>query len=528
MDLRFYMSLFLRRLHWVLLLTVLGSVVGITLARSLPTVYVARAKLVVESEQIPGELAASTVDVQATEQLSIIQQRILARDTLVEMANRLQVYAPKPGETAERLDADELVEDMRSRIGIVTTGGAVARGPIQATLVDVSFEAPDSALASAVANDIVTLILKTDVEMRTGTARQTLEFFEQDVARLDKELSERSAAILKFKEANAESLPDSLDFRRSQQAAAQERLLAMQRVSDELQDRRDRLVRVHDATGAAEINPLPQQSAEERQLNELRNQQTTQLAVLSPENPKIKLLASQIAALETIVDGQKSEGQVDEEGRILSVYEVQLADMDGQLDYMASQRKQIEVVMAALQASIEATPGNAITLDTLQRDYDNSRMQYDQAVANKARAETGDTIEALSKGQRITVIEQAVAPQDPDRPNRPLIAAGGIAGGLALGLALVMLLEVLNRGIRRPDELTTRLGITAFTTLPYMETTGEVRLRRLRKTAVLVAVLGVMLGLLWAVNGYYMPLDLLLDRVVKQISLAAVLPLTLA
>ena len=528
MDLRFYMSLFLRRLHWVLLLTVLGSVVGITLARSLPTVYVARAKLVVESEQIPGDLAASTVDVQATEQLSIIQQRILARDTLVEMANRLKIYAPQPGETVERLDADELVEDMRSRIAILTTGGAVARGPTQATLVDVSFEAPSALMASAVANDIVTLILKTDVEMRTGTARQTLEFFEQDVARLDKELSERSAAILKFKEANAQSLPDSLDFRRSQQAAAQERLLAMQRVSDELQDRRDRLVRVHEATGAAEVNPLPQQTAEERQLNDLRNQQTTQLAVLSPENPKIKLLASQIAALEAIVDGQKSEGQVDEEGRILSAYEVQLADMDGQLEYMATQRKQIEDEMAALKASIEATPGNAITLDTLQRDYDNSRMQYDQAVANKARAETGDTIEALSKGQRVTVIEQAVAPQDPDRPNRPLIAAGGVVGGLALGLALVMLLEVLNRGIRRPDELTAKLGITAFATLPYMDTAGEVRLRRLRKAAILLAVLAAILALLWAVNQYYMPLDLLLDRVVKQISLAVELPLTSA
>ena len=64
------------------------------------------------------------------------------------------------------------------------------------------------------------------------------------------------------------------------------------------------------------------------------------------------------------------------------------------------------------KTSIEATPGNAITLDTLERDYANIRIQYDQAVANKARAETGDIIEALCKGQRISVIEQAVVPQD--------------------------------------------------------------------------------------------------------------------
>ena len=308
MDLRFYLSLFLRRLHWVVLLTLIGSVLGITLARTLPTVYVARAKLVVESEQIPGELAASTVEVQATEQLSIIQQRILARDTLLEMANRLQIYAPAPGEAAERPDADELVEDMRARIAIITSGGTVARGPAQATLVDVSFEAPTAVMASAVANDIVTLILKTDVEMRTGTARQTLEFFEQDVARLDKELSERSAAILKFKEANLEALPDSLEFRRTQQAAGQERILGLQRSMDEVQDRRDRLVRVHEVTGAGQDIPLVQQSPEERQLTELQNQLAASLAVLSPENPKVKLLKAQIAALEPIVALQQSQG----------------------------------------------------------------------------------------------------------------------------------------------------------------------------------------------------------------------------
>ncbi len=93
-DLKFYFSLFLRRLHYFLIVLTLGTVVGLTLAWMLPPVYVAEARLVVESEQIPDELAASTVQIAATEQLQIIQQRILTRDTLIEMANRLQIYAP--------------------------------------------------------------------------------------------------------------------------------------------------------------------------------------------------------------------------------------------------------------------------------------------------------------------------------------------------------------------------------------------------------------------------------------------------
>ena len=172
MDFRFYLSLFLRRLHWFIIVAVLVSGVGIALARYLPTVYIAQAMLVVESEQIPDNLAASTVQTQATEQLQIIQQRILTRDTLIDMANRLQIYAPASGKPAPPMDADKLVEDLRKRIKIITSGGTVAGTVAQATLVAVSFEAPTAALAASVTNDVVTQILKTDVEMRTGSARQ--------------------------------------------------------------------------------------------------------------------------------------------------------------------------------------------------------------------------------------------------------------------------------------------------------------------------------------------------------------------
>ena len=107
MDFRFYLSLFLRRIHYFLLLFVLGSAIGLTLARVLPPVYLAEARLLVESEQIPGNLAASTVQTQATEQLQIIQQRILTRDVLVEMANRLNIYADSKAGGKPPMEAGE-------------------------------------------------------------------------------------------------------------------------------------------------------------------------------------------------------------------------------------------------------------------------------------------------------------------------------------------------------------------------------------------------------------------------------------
>ena len=128
LDVAFYLALFLRRLPYFLIFVVAGTAIGVALALTLPPSYEAQARLVVESEQIPDELAASTVRTEASEQLQIIQQRILTRDTLLDMANRLNIYAGRgPG---ERLRPDQIVQDLRSRIRIRTTISGMVLGII--------------------------------------------------------------------------------------------------------------------------------------------------------------------------------------------------------------------------------------------------------------------------------------------------------------------------------------------------------------------------------------------------------------
>lgn len=518
MDFRFYLSLFMRRIHWFLLFVVIGSSVGLTLAKVLPAVYEARARLLVESEQIPTELAASTVQTEATEQIQIIRQRILTRNTLIEMANRFDIYPENKTQIA--ISPDKIVDDLRERIQIVMTGGRGprGRGPLQATLIDVSFSDENAQLSAKIANEVVTLILRQDSEMRTGIARQTLGFFEQEVARLDQELAQRGKIILEFKEEHQNALPDSLEFRRTQQAAYQERQLQLEREEAALKDRRERAVRLHDVigpNGASIIEP------EQHKLQELRNEMTSQLAVLAPENPRVKLLAAKIAAQEKIVTAKANQASSSQTGTPMSAYETQLAELAGQISFLADQKFQIQSNLDTLQVSIEATPGNSIAIDLLERDYANIRSQYDQAVVNKAHAETGDIIEALSKGQRISVIEQAVVPQEPERPNRPLIAAGGIGGGIFLGFAVVLLLELLNVSIRRPADLTSKLGITPLATLPYLQTRHEILRQRLKIALILAVLLLAIPAALLALHYYYMPLDDLINLIMQRVRGAA-------
>lgn len=393
-------------------------------------------------------------------------------------------------------------------------------------IVTVGFSAPTAPLTASVANQIVTAILEQNAALRRGAASETLEFFEDEVARLDRELARRSSEILAFREANLEALPDSLDFRRSQQAALQERLQQLDREEATLRDRRNRLVTIYETTGEVVASQQAPQSQSELELTQLRRELTLARNTLAEGNPRLRMLETRVSSMEEIVADEQAGQTTSETGARLSAYELQLADIDGQLDFLAEQKEQVRAEMERLQATIEATPSNAVRLETMQRDYAAVRSQYEEAVRNRARAETGDVIESLSKGQRITVIEQAVAPSGPESPNRKLIAAGGVAAGGALGLGLIVLLELLNTAVRRPADLQTQLKITPFGTIPLIRTPGEVRRRRAIILLAFVAVAIAVPAGLWYVQTEIMPLDLLLDRALDTLGVAGLPPLS--
>ncbi len=522
MDFKFYLAIFWRRFPYFLFLLCLGTAVGLTVALTQQRTYVAEARLIVESQQIPDDLAASTVRTDASEQLEIIQQRIFTRDNLMETANRLGVYDGVE-EAGNRRTTDEKIQDLRDRINIFTSGGSIVGGRATAIIVTVSFDAPSPFMAANFANEIVNLIVAENIEMRTAVSGQILDFFAQETDQLEAQLSRMRAEILAFQEANLEALPDSLDFRRSQQAAAQERLLELDRDKTQLRDRRDRLIELYEQTGEVGLVGLDARTAEEAELQDLEDQLARASAVLSDDNPRIGILRAQISALERIVAAQQAaEGTsaIDEDGTLLTPFELQLADIEGQIAFIDEQKELINETLATLATSIAATPGNALTLAALERNFDNVRAQYDRAVSNRATAEVGDTIEALSKGQRITVVEEAIPPTRPARPNRRRIVAMGIAAGFAMGFGFIALLEFLNSAVRRPAEIIEGLEITPIMTIPYIRTRGQIWRRRLFIPATIGAVLIGVPAALWYIDTNIQPLQPIVDDVLQRVGLA--------
>lgn len=479
-EIKFLLARFWRRFPTFLVIATLIASIGLAATFLIPAVYRAEAVLLVESPQIPDEMAPSTVQAAALEILQVLRARLITRANLVELARRFEIYSGLP-----RLDPDKLVEDMTERIIIDLPGTSEG-----AAFVTISFDAQTPELSATVTNALADSIIKDSINLRTANASQTLDFFQSEVNRLNDQLGELGARILQLKLQKKDALPDSLDFRRTRQTAIQERLRDVERQVAGLQDRRGRLVELYERTGTI-ATPDGSPTSQNARLRQLEEQLAQAKSVLSADNPKVRLLEAQIATIKRSemfnLSSDTSPGQP------LNSYELQLADIDGQIDFLTQEKTAVQTELAALQASIDATPGNAIELDVLQRDYDNIQIQYNNAVARLSEAATGDRIESLSKGQRISILEPAKAPSAAARPNRPLIAVASVLAAIATGLAAVFAVEALNRAILRPVDLEKALGITPIATIPFFQTRRETWRRRIT----LLLILGI-LGLVAA------------------------------
>src|SRR5690606_25127870 len=81
-DFGFYFSLFRRRLPVFVTVLALATLVFVAILTFMPASYQATARILVESPQIPTDLAKSTVPTGAAEQFQIIQEDVLSRQNL--------------------------------------------------------------------------------------------------------------------------------------------------------------------------------------------------------------------------------------------------------------------------------------------------------------------------------------------------------------------------------------------------------------------------------------------------------------
>jgi len=459
LDLRFYLSILLRRAPYILAIVVTASVIAVIVALAMPKVYRGVARVLVESPQIPVTLARSTVATDALDQLQIVREQAMTTDNLVALATKLNLYK----DSARPLSSEDIAKDMRSRMYLEEV---LLNASQAATVLNIGFEATDRDLAAKGANEIADFILSKNALQRTARAGETMQFFEREVERLKDELTGVEANILKFKNENKDTLPDSLEFRRTQQVSQQQALQMLEREEAELRSRRNTIVQLYETTGqVAKTGPL---TFEQQQLIDLNRALSEQLSIFSEESPTIQALRKRIASLQVGLRDKQTTDAGKDGKKAATEMDLQLSDIDERLDFITKAKEKANHDLAELGQTIAETPAKATLLTALERNRANIQVQYNAAVASLAEASTGEQIEVFSKGVRFSILEESKPPEDAIRPKRRNIAILGVAGGLGMGFGLMVLLELLNKTVRRPTDLVQKLQIQPIATIPFV------------------------------------------------------------
>jgi uncharacterized protein involved in exopolysaccharide biosynthesis len=194
----FYLQLLQRRWLYFLIPFVIIAPVGFILAKSLPAVYFADGKILVESQQIPTELVRPTVTSAAQERVQVIEQRTMTRDNLLAVADKFNLFPDK----RQFMSATDVVELMKKSIKIapVDTGLDFKVGSRTPTIIfSVGFEAANPQAAAQVANELITRILDEDLRDRNSRASDTTNFLAREVQKLQAESNAQESKIAQLK-----------------------------------------------------------------------------------------------------------------------------------------------------------------------------------------------------------------------------------------------------------------------------------------------------------------------------------------
>ena len=208
-----FVSFLLRRLKIIALVTLIGMALSLAYANSLPRLYTAASVLQVELPTL-NEGGSDQSSLGAAQMLQTIEQDLTTRDAMLTVINRHKLFADAPD-----LSQDRMAFLLRQAIvfqPITSTNAAnFGGGPaISALIISATWDDPD--LAARIANDFAQSLLDYSAAGSRDRARDTEDFFRDEVDRLGAEVAAIEAEQTAFKNANSDFLPEISAARREE------------------------------------------------------------------------------------------------------------------------------------------------------------------------------------------------------------------------------------------------------------------------------------------------------------------------
>jgi uncharacterized protein involved in exopolysaccharide biosynthesis len=154
--------------------------------------------------------------------------------------------------------------------------------------------------------------------------------------------------------------------------------------------------------------------------------------------------------------------------RLLAQYHEQNTAALLEAERLRGEEKKLKEEIIIYQRRIEDTPKLEQELTLLNRDYDLLRTTYQSLKDKKIQSQMAENFEKKHLGGQFKILDPAVYPEKPVRPDRNRILMIGALFGLVAGLGLAWFRESLDESFHSEEELEADLGLPLLATLPNL------------------------------------------------------------
>ena len=564
-----YGEMLKRRMPLALIIGLGLLLITVALTLGLPSVFKSRAVVLIEAQEIPQDLVRSLVTSFADQRIQVISQRVLTNNNLTSIITKYELYADQ----RKHDPIERVLEQMRKDISVAPISADVVDPKqgraVQATIAfELAYENKSPQLAQRVANEIVSLFLNENLKQRTETSKETLDFLTTESEKLRANVADLESKLSKFKQGNVEKLPELTNLnlemmnrteQEVSQVDSQMRSLDQQRVylESELAQQKPTTMLLSE-TGERILGPAdrlrvlesefvpiaarygpnhPDVVAKRKEIEALRaqaggNSGAGEIALklqraqsdyaqankkYSPEHPDVKRLAREVDSLksELATANRTAPDPVVTKRPDNPAYiqlQARLDSTTNDMGALRSQRATLKAKLAQLEDRITKSPEVEREYRMLTRDYDNAQLKYREILAKRQEAELASNLESNQAGEKFTLIEPPVIPEEPAKPNRLAIGLLGVLLSMAGSVGSGALAESLDTRVYGRTGVTRLLGVPPLAVIPKLETEASKSQRRNRWAMVVAALLAVVILVLLAIHFLVSPLDVLYFR----------------
>ena len=446
MNLHSLASVLFARKWTIVIATLVAILASIGVVLVTPKSYTASTDLLVDSrgmDPVSGEYQPTRINsAYITTQADIIRSRNVAAKVIEQQ----ELHSSPAMIKAAGLSGDAAV-DQRRLLSFLGNGLLVVPKR-DSSVLSIAFQAQDPQLAAQLADAFAQAYIYTNLELRIEPAKQTTQWYNQQLASLRAELIEKQNALSSYQEEhNIIASTDRLDLEANKLAELSSMLIAVQSERLNSQSRSDLISNTKRGqleTRALDNPQVQKLSADLAQAQARLGELATQVG---ENHPQYRQAASDVDSLKKQMN------------RTLELIN---GSLQSSVELSQAREDQLKAELAAQKELVLQLSRNRNELALLKQEADNAQAAYDAALARTAQTRLESQLAATD----VAILNNALVPSRPTSPKPSLTLFLATLLGVMTGVAIALGREWLDPRIRSIADLEQGLGLPVLAVMP--------------------------------------------------------------